>query len=394
MSHALRSIVRHRPAWSVAVVFASNSFLFGSWLVRLPEIQASLGLSEGDLGLALLGLPLGSLLTMPMTGRWCARLGSGRIAYGGLLVAAVATVLPVLAWNLGTLLAAFVLGGMANGLKDVSMNTRAAEVESALGQTIMASFHGFFSLGGLLAGAIGAGLAWLGWTPIEHVVCTSAIAGVAALALRPGLYEDLGLPPQEGEEPAFALPNKAVAGLAALAFVTVFTEGTVSDWSTVYLGTTLAQPPALAGLGFSGFMGAMAIGRFTGDALTDRFGEVRIVQVGGALAAVGLAFGLWAGTLWSSVIGFVCVGLGYSGIIPILFRAAARTPGRPASIQLASVATMGYLGWFLAPPVVGFLAEAVGLRLTLGLVVFIAAGTALAASSLTSRQRAAVKQNS
>lgn len=341
----------------------------GGWFPRIPEVQRGLDLSNGELGVALIGPAVGSLLAMPSTGWFIARRGSRWLTTLAALVLCLALPLPTLAPNLPALILALVLLGGANGVLDVAMNVQAVAVEERYRRPIMSAFHAVFSVG-TLAGAATAGIV-AGWGigPTTHLVAAGLLLAVVAIAasrrLLPAGTDDAG------DGPAFSRPSRALAKLGVVAFCVLVGEGAMADWSAVYLRNTLGTTDAFAAAGYAAFAGAMVVGRFAGDRLTARLGPVRVVRGGGILVVIGLGLGLVVGQPWSALIGFAAVGAGLSCAFPVILSAAGRTPGLATGAAIAAVATVGYTGFLAGPPVIGFAAELAGLRAGLGVVVLL-----------------------
>ncbi|WP_179299435.1 MFS transporter [Rubrivirga marina] len=373
---------------SAALPFAANGILYGTWASRIPEIQTRTGLSEGTLGLALLGLAVGLVVSAAAAGPLVARLGAHRVTLVALALFALAVVGPGLAVGLGSLAAVLVGLGLTSGLLDVSMNAWAAEVEAADGTTILGACHGSFSLGGMVGAGLGGAAAALGVPLALHFgACGLAFAG-AALAQGLGVRAPAGAAPEaDGDTPAVALPTGPVAGLAALAFCGLIVEGAMADWGAVFLREVLAASEAVAALGFAAFSACMAAARFGSDVATARVGDARLVRLGAALGAVGLAVCIVAPAVPLAVVGFGLVGLGFAAVVPALFRAASRAP-LPPGVGIAAVAGAGYLGFLAGPPVIGFVAEASGLRTSFALLVALAGIVAAGSGAAFRRVRA------
>jgi len=341
----------------------------GGWFPRIPEIQRALGLGYDELGLALLGPAVGSLLAMPATGWFVARRGSRFVTTVAGLLLCASLVLPTLAPSLLLLFLALALLGAANGVLDVAMNVQAVAVEERYRRPIMSTFHAVFSVG-TLAGALSGGvIAGWGIAPTPHLlgagIALAMLAAVASGRLLPASV-DVG-----HGGPAFARPSRALSGLGVVAFCALVGEGAMADWSAVYLSNTLGTGDGFAAFGYAAFAGAMVVGRFSGDRLTARLGRVRVVRGGGALVVVGLGFGLAVGQPWSALVGFAAVGAGLSCAFPIFMSAAAAATGLPPGAAIAAVATAGYTGFLAGPPVIGFVAEVTGLRVGLGVVALL-----------------------
>jgi MFS family permease len=363
---------------AVAAIFFLNGLLFGSWAARIPAVRDRVGLSDGELGLVLACASIGAILALPLAGGRAARVGSRRatrvsfglccLASGVIALAPTLPVLCVLAFFLGTTM----------GSCDVTMNAHGVEVERRYGRAILASFHAFFSIGGLAGGALGALAAAAGVDVRVHLAIVAAAAAVIGLTWsRRFLAADADA--MGHAEPVFVRPPRRLLALGALGFACLLIEGASSDWSAVYLRDELGTTAAVAALGFTSFSVTMTLGRLFGDRLVDRFGPQTIVRVGGTIAAVGYGLALVAAAPVPAILGYACLGAGMSGVVPIVFRAAGHVPGMAAGIGLAAVTSTGYLGFLVGPPTIGALAELVGLPVALGLLVALAAVVALLA---------------
>ena len=363
MTHARSKTAR----FAVLTIFFVNGATIASWVPHIPLVQEKLGLSEGLLGLALLGVALGAVFSLTLSGWLIARFGS-RLVTGVSTVAFCLSLPPlVLASSFTTLVLALIFFGLFNGAMDVAMNTQAVEVEKRYDKPIMSSFHGFFSLGGLFGAGVGGLILEGGVSPVVHTI------GASLLFLTAGVFALRHLLPKREEVssadgPAFVLPKGSLLGLGLLAFVVFVGEGAMADWSAVYLRNVLGTSTGLAAAGFAAFSLMMAVGRLTGDVVVGRLGPARTVRFGSLVAGAGLGLSLLIGQPLAAIVGFGCVGLGLANLVPVFFSAAGRTPGVAPGTGIAAVATLGYLGWLAGPPLIGFAAEVVTLAGALGLV--------------------------
>jgi MFS family permease len=352
---------------AVSAIFFINGFAFASWVPHIPTVQSRLALSTSLLGLALLGVAAGALVAMPLTGALVSRWGSRFVTLVSALLLCSLVAFPVRALDFPSLVLALVALGAANGSMDVAMNAHAVAVERRVGRTLMSSFHGLFSLGGL-AGAGGSVmlLSW-GMTPEAHMLGVAALGGAGVIAsarfLLPASADGTGA------AHAFALPRGPLLVLGAVAFVVMMLEGAMADWSAVYLRQSLAADAGLAGAGYAGFSLAMAIGRLTGDRIVNGLGPRVLLRAGALLAAGGLGAALLLHHPVAAIVGFGCVGLGLSNLVPVLFSAAGRVSAIPAAVGIAAVSTTGYGGFLVGPPLVGLLADWTRLPAALGLLV-------------------------
>ena len=354
--------------FAVLTIFFVNGATIASWVPHIPLVQEKLGLSEGLLGLALLGVALGAVFSLTLSGWLIARFGSRAVTSVSTVAFCLSLPPLVLAPSFTLLVLALIFFGLCNGAMDVAMNTQAVAVEGRYGKPIMSSFHGFFSLGGLFGAGVGGLVLGGGVSPVVHTTSASLLFLVAgAFALR-YLLPKSAESTDAAEGPAFVLPRGSLLGLGLLAFVVFVGEGAMADWSAVYLRNSLGTSTGLAAAGFAAFSLMMATGRLTGDAIVKRLGPTLTVRLGALVAGAGLGLSLLIGQPLAAIIGFGCVGLGLANLIPVFFSAAGRTKGVAPGTGIAAVATLGYLGWLAGPPLIGFAAELVTLAGALGLV--------------------------
>ena len=356
---------------AITLVFFLNGALFGAWAARIPAVQGRLGLGEGELAVALAFLAVGSLMAMPLAGRWAARAGSRRATRGLFLAFCAAVAVVTLAPSLPALCVGTFLVGASGGGLDVVMNAQGTTVERHSGRLVLSSLHAAFSAGGL-AGAGIAALAAAGGVDVRVQLAGAAMIAAAAglLATRHLLASETDAAP---EGPSFARPDRGLWALGFVAFCSLLGEGAAADWSAVYLSASLGATPAVAALAFAGFSATMVGGRLLGDRLVARLGAATTLRAAGAIAALGLGAGLAIGTPAGALTGFALLGAGLSVIIPLVFRAASVRGATSSGPPLAAVATMGYFGILAGPPLVGALAELTSLTFALGVVALLVA---------------------
>lgn len=347
-----------RGRWAVAAMFFVNGFVTGSWAPQIPVFLTRLGISEFTLGLLILLFGVGALIAMPISGYLMAHHGSRKVTLGFGCVVVVALILVALAPNVPVAAVALLIFGGVIGAMDVAMNANAVAVEKKLSRAVMSSSHGFWSLGGFAGGGIG-GLVIQSYDHLVHAVGISVIAAIIlAIAARHLVTEDK---PVEHEHPKFALPKTAtvyVIGLMAL--FSMVPEGAVLDWAALYMKQDLGTGLATAGLAYAFFSGAMALMRFAGDGVRNRFGAVKTMRFSVLIAAAGMfvaAISPWPAL---AIAAFAVCGLGIANVVPIIFSAAGNQPGMSSSTGMSVVTTMGYSGILLAPSAIGFAAEHIG----------------------------------
>jgi fucose permease len=364
-----------RARCSVSTIFFINGMVLASWVPHIPTVKAYHAISDGQLGIVLLFMAVGSLLALPVAGGFISRFGSRMMTTVAALSFCLMLPLPIFSPNVPMLALSLLFLGAGNGLLDVSMNAQAVDVERQYHRTIMSSFHGLFSLGGLVGAAFASQAMALGASERQHVILITILAVAVVTGMLPWL---LPSPPHPGDRgPTFVRPSGMLLSLGMLAFFGLLAEGAMADWSAVYLHDVLKSDPATAALGFAACSMLMAVGRFSGDFLVMRVGPSLLLRLSSLLAALGLGSGLLIGTPFAAIVGFGLVGLGIANIIPILFSAAGRLHLVQSGNALAAVATTGYFGFLAGPPLIGLVAEVTNLSLALGLVsvfcVFIAA---------------------
>jgi predicted MFS family arabinose efflux permease len=371
---------------AVAALFFLNGALFASWVSRIPAVQAARGLSHGDLGLALLAIAFGAVVAMPLGGVLSARYGSERVAKITALLYCALTPMIILAPNTWTFVATLFLFGAFHGALDVAMNAQAVVVEKLYRQPIMSSFHALWSTGGLVGAASGGLIAAQGISPLAHLSFAALLAMVGTIVIVPRLLQGEKHPgPAEKKTGKFPLPSRGLLALGIVALCVMAGEGAMADWSAVYLRSQLQTSEGLAAAGYAAFSVAMAAGRFLGDGLSARFGPVTLVRFSGVTAAIGLSVALFFDEPKTALFGFGLVGVGFATIVPMVFTAAGRTSGISPGVALASVTSLGYLGFLAGPPVIGFVAEWIGLRGALGIIVLTSLTVAVLAPALGRR---------
>jgi predicted MFS family arabinose efflux permease len=348
------------------LVFLVSGVGMAAWAPMVPYAKARLGLDEAQLGLLLLAFGGGSMASMPLVGFLTHRFGSRRvIGVGGWMLCLA---LPLLAVAPGVTALAFGLlyFGAALGALDVAMNAHAVEMERRDGRALMSGFHGLFSIGGL-SGAAGMSLLLaLGLPLTTAAVVISVLLAVVVLTQWPHLVEHVAA----ADEPAaaFGMPRGIVLLLGLLCFISFLAEGSMLDWSAVFLRDFRGFPAASAGIGYAVFSVAMALGRLTGDWTVTRFGPVATVRLGACTAAAGFLLASLLAWPFAALAGFVLVGLGAANIVPVMFGAAGRLPGTSPSMAIATVTALGYAGLLAGPALIGFLAQASSLAVALAAV--------------------------
>ncbi len=380
MSYSLSLAPMRQNRIAVSAYFFLAGLCFSSWASRIPNIQQQLHLDNASLGGVLLGLPIGLLTSLPLAGWLVARFGSRPIAITAAIL--YATTLPTLGlvnavWELVACLFFF---GMFGNMLNISINTQAIGTEALYGRTIMASYHGLWSLAGFSGASIGTAFISLGWLPWQHFLVVTVLAYIIVISISSHL---IAIDAGSGENrPIFARPDRSLINLGIIAFCSMICEGAMFDWSNVYFQRVVLPPKALAGLGLTAFMSTMASGRFLGDWLATKWGIRRMLQISGTLTATGLVVSIAFPWLVPATIGFLLVGAGVSSVVPLVYSAAGRSRVLSPGVALAAVSTIGYLGFLFGPPFIGFIAQAFNLRVSLGLIAVLGFTIALFAAKI------------
>ena len=354
---------------AVAAMFAANGFVMGAWAPQIPLLLPRHDISEFTLGLLILTLGIGAVGAMLFAGRLIARFGSVAVLRGFALSASLALPLVVFAPSVATLAPAMAILGALIGCMDVAMNANAVEVERRLGRAIMSSSHGFWSLGGFVGGSAGA---WViaHWGAQTQAVLVGLASAMMILTAMPFLRGEAVVPalPVETDTPrrkAGLLPHQfGLWLLGAMALFSMVPEGAVLDWAALFLKQELGSDVFRSGLAFAFFSGAMAVMRFAGDGVRNRFGAVRTLRASGLLAAAGLLLAAIAPSDTLAIAAFFVAGLGVANMVPIMFSAAGNFPGVASASAISAVTMVGYAGILVAPASIGFVAEHIGFRWT------------------------------
>lgn len=368
---------------ALTVFFAMDGFVFAGWVVRIPAIKEQTGASAGALGLALLGVSAGAVITMMFTGRLCRRYGSHPVTVVCAVLLSLSVALPPLTHSVPALGAVLLVFGSAYGGINVAFNSAAVDLVRALRRPIMPSFHAAFSLGGMIGSGLGSLIAGV-LTPTQHLLCLTGVGLVVTLlAGRTLLRTPPPAPPADDVPQGTTAPRRLaprtrllVVTFGLIALCTAYGEGAMADWSALHLEQDVGAAPGAAAIGYSCFALAMTVGRLSGTKLLGALGQTRTLVFGGATAATGMLLGALAPALWAALLGFAITGLGLANLFPVAVERAGRLAG-PDGVAVAS--TFGYGGMLLGPPAIGFMADWLSLPTALTTVAALAATAAVIA---------------
>jgi Major Facilitator Superfamily. len=359
-----RSIPGKMERISTRVAFFIAGFAIAAWAPLVPFAKSRLALDEATLGLVLLCLGIGSIVSMPLVGMAAARFGCRNVIWAGAI--ALCLIIPCLAIapSMLTLAITLFLFGAAVGTIDVTVNIQAVIIEKASGRSLMSGFHGMFSFGGIIGAGGMSLLLSLGVTPFVATLIISAIILGSIVAIGAHL-----LPYGSEEEGAsFVFPKGIILFLGLLAFICFLTEGAILDWGAVYMSSAKGVPPELAGWGYTIFSVTMTVCRLYGDRIVQRLGDFKSILFGGLFSALGYAIVVVVPHWIPALLGFAFVGIGAANIVPIFFSAAGKQSAMPANQAIAALTFLGYGGILLGPALIGFIAEATSLSIAFVIV--------------------------
>ncbi len=382
MLHDLPMVMINKRATRIAVsaLFFLTGLCFSSWASRIPDIQLALKLNDAGLGSVLLALPVGSIISLPVAGILVLKYGSRQV----LLIAAVAyaAVLPVLGLAHTSLeLSAFlVFFGFFGNLANIAVNTQAVGVEAMYGRSIMASFHGLWSVAGFTGAAFGTWMTGLHLAPVYHFLIVTAVSWILIVITMNRLVVRVT---NENNAPSlFGRPDAFLFTLGIIAMCSMICEGTMFDWSGVYFRRVIQVREGWSGAGYAAFMSTMASGRFIADYLTTRLGVKKMLLISGGLTASGLLVAVIFPYFVPAMLGFMLVGAGVSAVVPLVYSAAGRSTKLPPGMALATVSTIGYFGFLFGPPLIGFVAQATNLGVAFTMIAVMGAAIAVMSSRI------------
>jgi MFS family permease len=359
-------------------LFFIAGLCFASWAARIPDIQMKFSLSEAQLGTLLLGLPIGSMLALPLAGWAVHRFGSRAVIIISGLGYMIFLPLIGFSQSIWMLLPVIMVFGMIGNMMNISLNTQALALEDNYGKNILASFHGLWSLAGFTGAGIGALMIYFEVLPKFHYLFIALIVlAVVTLAQKLLVSEE-----RTGGGGSLVLrkPDNLLLRIGIIAFLGMLCEGCMFDWSGVYFKKVVEIEPGLVALGYVTFMGAMASARFISDRLNNKFGRLNILRFSGVLIFSGLLLSVIFPFPVTATLGFLLVGLGVASIIPISYSIAGRSKLYSPGIALALVSTISFFGFLIGPPLIGFIAELANLKVSFALVAFAGLGIAILTS--------------
>jgi len=354
---------KRRIRIAVASLYFSMGLCFASWASRIPDIKTALHLGDAAFGTILFALPVGQFLMMPFSGRLVTRFGSSKVILFAFPAYALCLTNLGLAYHGWQLAIGLFLFGICGNMCNISVNTQGVAAERLYGRPIMSALHGGWSIAGFTGALLGLAMINLKVPPYLHFWIVVGTALVIVLLNRRMLAPGKPGPTvAAARRSIFSIPEGALLQLGLIAFCSMASEGAMFDWSGIYFKDVVKAPASLVILGYTSFMIMMAAGRFIADGMVVRFGRKRVLQASGILVSSGLFFSVFFPYIVTSTIAFMMVGLGVSSIVPSVYSAAGKQSKVAPGIALAAVASVGFLGFLMGPPLIGYVSAAVGLR--------------------------------
>ena len=374
---------------AVGTLFFNQGIIFSAWATRIPDFKTALSMTESQLGTLLFALPLGQILMMMVSGWLIAKFSSRNVMkFSGflhpamLLLLASANSYTQLFWSL-------LLFGMCANLTNISINTQAIDVERIYGRSINASFHGIWSLAGFVGGLLTSMLVGckIGvWTHFIGVVVYIWMMLIFTIKyLVPSDSTSQKSANDEGKTRSIFAPTPYILLLGVLTFACMSCEGAMFDWSVIYFRDVIGTPENISRIGFASFMSAMACGRFLADFFINKFGRMELLRLSGILVCIGMVSAIVSPSAITGIVGFVFVGFGVSSVVPTCYSLAGRSRRMPSGMAIATVSTIGFFGFLLFPPIIGYIAEISSLRFSFALMGLVGVFVSLMSPLLRNR---------
>ncbi|MFZ1559512.1 MAG: MFS transporter [Saprospiraceae bacterium] len=374
LSH-LQTFFTHKKSLAVGSGFFLLGFLFGNWATLIPYIKSFYKLDDGILGLMLLCLPLGAMSFNPIAAILIQRFGFQKTTVFGMLFLSFAFVLPITISTIILLPFTLIMAGMSMTLLNISVNTAATVIEKQYNINIMSTCHGMFSLG-LMTGSLMRSFTFL--FDIDEKIHMLIMAGMGLIItffVGKTILSIHTLSRSTDDKPSkfrLVLPKGVLLSIVIISICINVTEGSITDWASVYMKDVVQTSPFFIGWGLFGYSTFMALGRLFGDGIIPIFGKNNVLVYGAALALGGLLITIFLPFTWTAIAGFGLIGLGVSCGAPILYASAARYPGLPDSGGLAIMNTFAMGGFLMGPVVIGFISDLSSLSVAFGFVLFLA----------------------
>lgn len=356
--------LRYRIA--ILVYFFANGFLYANCTGRLPELKDYFNVSNSVLGTMLFTTAVGALVAMPLTGWLTTQFNSGKLViYSGFLFCCIVPLIPY-SQNVWMGRTSFFLTGFFSGAMDITMNGQAVFVERKYKKTIMSSFHAAFSIGMALGAGSGALFANYHYPLRYHLIYVAAACIIMLAVVSPLILQNqAGNTVEKSAKEGRGRIPFLIWLIAIIGYCGMTGEGSMVDWSAIYMHTVVGKTKAFSALAVVSFATAMTIGRMFGDRLIDKAGKQTVLFCSCGAAITGLSIALLFLSAPAVLLGFFLVGAGLSNVVPMTYSTAGNIKGIEPSAGIAIASTIGYSGFFIGPPAIGYLADAFSLRVGL-----------------------------
>lgn len=366
----------------VSAFFFIQGLVFATWASRIPDIKNMLQLSDGMLGAVLFALPVGQLTAMTLSGYLVSRFGSKNMLTIAACLYPAGLVLLGTVNSLWQLVAALFFFGVCGNLSNISVNTQGVGVERLYRRSIMASFHGIWSMAGFAGGILSTFMVADHIPPFTHFCIVYAIGFIVMLSARKYILPRDAHHVQGEKKKIFVKPDRYIVSLGILAFACMICEGTMFDWSGIYFEKVVNAPLDLSRLGYVAFMFTMTAGRFTADWMVTKIGIEKVLRFSGVFIFTGMLLAITFPYLATATAGFLLVGIGTSSVVPMAYSMAGKSKTMLPGVALATVSSIGFLGFLLGPPIIGFVSELTNLRVSFTLIAFLGLGTTIMSGRL------------
>lgn len=365
----MKSATRARIA--TALFFFVSGFSFSSWASRIPAIQQKLQLSDASLGSILFALPLGLMLTLPVTGFLLQKYSSRTIMFAGAIMFNIMLALIGFSSEAWMLVIALFFFGSSRNFMNISLNAQSIGVQALYSKSIITTFHGIWSIAGFAGAAVGSLMVGLNVPTSTHLLLSGASMVLVCLLALPGCLPQP--PSQKAGGKSFILPDKSLLKFGLISFASMACEGTMYDWSGIYFEKAVNASKEVATLGYVLYMVAMASGRFLGDRMVNRFGINKLLQASGLMIFSGLMIAALLPYALTAGFGFMLTGFGVSCVVPLVFSMAGKMKAMASGSAIASISTVGYFGFLILPPLIGYISHMAGLRWAFALIACLGA---------------------
>jgi fucose permease len=354
-----------------SVFFFVSGFGYSSWASRIPSIKHQLNLNEAQLGVVLFAMPVGLMLTMPLTAKMIKHFSSRIMMLIGALAFSLVLCLPGFAAYMWQLIVVLFFVGSTRNILGLSMNSQAVGIQALYDKSIMVTFHGIWSLAGFGGAAVGYLMVLFNVAPSYHLLGVGVAMLILSVIFYPSTYDYQ--PAETPNKSVFSMPDKHLLKFSLICFASMACENTLYDWSGVYFEKVVHATKSFAEAGFVVYMVTMTIGRFAGDRVVSAIGIKKVLTYSSSLVLAGLLVSVFLPYTLTVYLGYAMIGMGVSCIVPLIFSMAGKSKTMNSSQALAAISTVGYLGFVIVPPIVGFIAQAANLQIAFFVVAAFAA---------------------